>query len=223
MASTRRPSPASRRRSARWWPWGCRSRWSSAAAISSAGIAASAGGMERATGDYMGMLATVINALALQDCHREGGGAHPGAVRHRDARGGRALYPPPRHPPPGEGAGGGLRRRHRQPLLHHRHRRRPARGGDRRRGHPQGDQGGRDLHRRPRQGLRGDQAAADQLHRGAQPWAPGDGHHRHLALHGEQAADRRLRPDASWATSGGSSWASRWARWCPPTPDPAKG
>jgi len=31
------------------------------------GIAASAKGMERATGDYMGMLATVINALALQD------------------------------------------------------------------------------------------------------------------------------------------------------------
>jgi uridylate kinase len=31
------------------------------------GIAASAGGLERATADYMGMLATVINALALQD------------------------------------------------------------------------------------------------------------------------------------------------------------
>ena len=31
------------------------------------GLAASAGGMERATADYMGMLATVINALALQD------------------------------------------------------------------------------------------------------------------------------------------------------------
>ena len=31
------------------------------------GIAASAGGMDRATGDYMGMLATVINALAFQD------------------------------------------------------------------------------------------------------------------------------------------------------------
>jgi len=31
------------------------------------GIAASAGGMDRAIGDYMGMLATVINALALQD------------------------------------------------------------------------------------------------------------------------------------------------------------
>src|SRR5581483_7034505 len=31
------------------------------------GVAASAGGMDRATADYMGMLATVINALALQD------------------------------------------------------------------------------------------------------------------------------------------------------------
>jgi uridylate kinase len=31
------------------------------------GVAAAAGGMERATADYMGMLATVINALALQD------------------------------------------------------------------------------------------------------------------------------------------------------------
>ena len=31
------------------------------------GIAAAAQGMDRATGDYMGMLATVLNALALQD------------------------------------------------------------------------------------------------------------------------------------------------------------
>src|SRR5204863_3610026 len=31
------------------------------------GLAASAQGVDRATGDYMGMLATVINALALQD------------------------------------------------------------------------------------------------------------------------------------------------------------
>ena len=31
------------------------------------GLSASAQGMDRATGDYMGMLATVINALALQD------------------------------------------------------------------------------------------------------------------------------------------------------------
>jgi uridylate kinase len=37
------------------------------------GIAASAGGMDRATGDYMGMLATVINALALQDAVEKAG------------------------------------------------------------------------------------------------------------------------------------------------------
>ena len=37
------------------------------------GVAASANGMDRATADYMGMLATVINALALQDAlEREG-------------------------------------------------------------------------------------------------------------------------------------------------------
>src|SRR5882672_12966060 len=37
------------------------------------GIAASAGGMDRATADYMGMLATVINALALQDSIEKAG------------------------------------------------------------------------------------------------------------------------------------------------------
>jgi uridylate kinase len=37
------------------------------------GLAASAGGMDRATGDYMGMLATVINALALQNAVEKAG------------------------------------------------------------------------------------------------------------------------------------------------------
>jgi uridylate kinase len=37
------------------------------------GIAASAGGMDRSTADYMGMLATVINALALQDALEKAG------------------------------------------------------------------------------------------------------------------------------------------------------
>ena len=37
------------------------------------GVAASAKGMERATADYMGMLATVINALALQDALEQKG------------------------------------------------------------------------------------------------------------------------------------------------------
>jgi uridylate kinase len=37
------------------------------------GVAASARGMDRATADYMGMLATVINALALQDALEQQG------------------------------------------------------------------------------------------------------------------------------------------------------
>jgi len=37
------------------------------------GVAASARGMDRATGDYMGMLATVINSLALQDALEQQG------------------------------------------------------------------------------------------------------------------------------------------------------
>jgi uridylate kinase len=37
------------------------------------GVAASAQGMERTTADYMGMLATVINALALQDALEKAG------------------------------------------------------------------------------------------------------------------------------------------------------
>jgi uridylate kinase len=37
------------------------------------GLAAAAKGMDRATGDYMGMLATVMNALALQDATESAG------------------------------------------------------------------------------------------------------------------------------------------------------
>src|SRR6266404_3434997 len=35
------------------------------------GVAPAASGMDRATADYMGMLATVMNALALQDAMRQ--------------------------------------------------------------------------------------------------------------------------------------------------------
>ena len=42
------------------------------------GLAASARGMDRSTGDYMGMLATVMNGLALQDALEQGG--HPTRV-----------------------------------------------------------------------------------------------------------------------------------------------
>src|SRR5512136_1113418 len=37
------------------------------------GLAASAGGMDRATADYMGMLATVLNSLAMQDALERAG------------------------------------------------------------------------------------------------------------------------------------------------------
>ena len=37
------------------------------------GVAGGAAGMDRATADYMGMLATMMNALALQDAMRHAG------------------------------------------------------------------------------------------------------------------------------------------------------
>ena len=88
------------------------------------GVSGATEGMDRSSADYMGMLATVINAMALQDALERIGVETRVPVGHRDAPGGRAVHPPPRHPPPGEGARGDLRRRHRQPVLHHRHRRR---------------------------------------------------------------------------------------------------
>ena len=105
------------------------------------GLEGAAEGMDRATADYMGMLATVLNALTLQDA-LEKGRRHPGAFGDGRDRGRRALHPPPRDPPPGEGPDGDLRRRHRQPVLHHRHRRRPAGAGDPRRGDPDGEERG---------------------------------------------------------------------------------
>ena len=133
------------------WPtaaWRWRSSW--AAATSTAAWPARPAGMDRATGDYMGMLATVLNALALQDALEKAGARHARAVGDHDLRGRRALHPPARDAPPREGPHRDLRRRHRQPVLHHRHRRRAARAGDPRRGDPDGqERGGGRLHRRP--------------------------------------------------------------------------
>ena len=44
-------------------------------------------GLDRATSDTMGMLATVINALALQDADRASRSTDEGAVRGPDGRG----------------------------------------------------------------------------------------------------------------------------------------
>ena len=67
------------------------------------GMAAAAEGMDRATADYAGMLATVLNALALQDA-LERQGAHTRVLSALEvSRGRRAVHPPPRDPPPREG------------------------------------------------------------------------------------------------------------------------
>ena len=46
------------------------------------GVAASARGMDRATADYMGMLATVINTLTLPGCPRAARRGHACGHRH---------------------------------------------------------------------------------------------------------------------------------------------
>src|SRR5215475_6132532 len=62
------------------------------------GLDGAAKGMDRATGDYMGMLATVLNALTLQDA-LEGLGQYPRALpalRAPAGRQGRSRRPAPR-------------------------------------------------------------------------------------------------------------------------------
>ena len=85
------------------------------------GMAAAADGMDRATADYAGMLATLLNALALQDALEKLDVPDARAVGARRLRGRRAVHPPPRDAPSREGTGRALRRRHGQPVLHHRH------------------------------------------------------------------------------------------------------
>ncbi len=85
------------------------------------GLAGSAQGMERTTADYMGMLATVMNALAMQSALEQIGRLYPRDQRHPDGSGLRALYPPPRGAAPGEKARLHLCGRHRKPLFHHRY------------------------------------------------------------------------------------------------------
>ena len=113
------------------------------------GVAASAKGMDRATGDYMGMLATVINALAMQDALEQHDVVTQSRHRDRDARRRRAVHPPPRRPPPRKGSRRHLRRRHWQPVFHDRHGGGAARDGDESRRDSQRHESGRHLHGRP--------------------------------------------------------------------------
>ena len=59
------------------------------------GMAGAAKGMDRAQADYMGMLATVMNALAMQNALEQLGVPHPRPVRRGDGQGVRTGDPPP--------------------------------------------------------------------------------------------------------------------------------
>ncbi len=74
------------------------------------GMQGAAAGMDRSTADYMGMLATVLNALPLQDALEKTGTDTRVQSALGNLRGRRAVHPPPRDAPPGEGARRDLRR-----------------------------------------------------------------------------------------------------------------
>ena len=158
------------------------------------GLAAAAEGMERATADYAGMLATLLNALALQDVlERQGADTRVQSALEVE-RGRRAVHPAPGDPPPREGPHRHLRRRHRQPVLHDRHGRGAARARDRRRRDPDGEARRRGrLRRRPADRPERAVPAAPHASRGDRARAEGHGHDRALALHGQQAHDSRVR------------------------------
>ena len=105
------------------------------------GAGLAAGGMDRVTGDQMGMLATVINALAMQDALEKLGAKARvmSAIKINDVCEDYIRRRAVRHLE--KGRHGDLCRGHRQSVLHHRLRRRAACDRDRRRPAAQGDEG----------------------------------------------------------------------------------
>ena len=94
------------------------------------GVAAAANNMDRVTGDHMGMLATVINALAFQDALEHIGHPHPCDDGHRDASGGGALYSAAGDSASGKGPRGNFRGGHFESILLNRYGGDTARIGD---------------------------------------------------------------------------------------------
>ena len=139
------------------------------------GLAGAAKGMDRATADYMGMLATVMNALALHSALEHAKTARARDVRHPDADGVRELRPPQGLAPHRGGPRRHLRRRHRQPVFHHRHRRGAARHRDGLRCRGQGDAGRWRLRCRSAQGPHGQALRPADIFRGIIPRSQGDG------------------------------------------------
>ena len=178
------------------------------------GVAPGAAGMDRATADYMGMLATLMNALALQDALRRAGVesrvqsalridqvAEPyirgRALRHLEERQGRHL-----------------RRRHRQPVLHHRHRGGAARARNGRRHRAEGDQGRRRLHRRSEERRDGDALLGAHLRRGDRQESEGDGRDGARAVPRPEHAAQGVLDLRSRRARSASCWAGTKARWC---------
>jgi uridylate kinase len=87
------------------------------------GVAGGSVGMDRATADYMGMLATVMNSLALADTMNKAG-LTARVMSAIDRAGGGALCPAQGAAVPRGREGGRVRGRHGQSVLHHRHSRR---------------------------------------------------------------------------------------------------
>ena len=146
------------------------------------GVAPGAAGMDRATADYMGMLATLMNALALQDALRAGGVVSrvQSALRIDQVAEpyirGKALRYLEEHKVVIFAAG------HRQPVLHDRHRRGAARPRDGRRHRAEGDQGRRRLHGRSEQGRAARRYPDAHVRRGDRQEPEGDGRDRARAV-----------------------------------------
>ena len=150
--------------------------------------------MDRATADYMGMLATVMNAMALADAFRAGGvnarvqsALRIDQVVEPHIRGKAIRYLE-------EGARRRLRCRHRQPLLHHRHRGCALRGAEI----------GADIVLKATKvdGIytadpKKDPSAtrfSGSLRRGDRPQSRGDGRHRVCPVPRPAPADQRVQP-----------------------------
>jgi hypothetical protein len=103
------------------------------------------GGIDRARADYMGMLGTVINCLALQDVLEKLGVETRVQTAITMGQVAEPYIPRQGDPASGERPGRDLRRRPRRAVLLHRYLRRPARAGDRRPGSAQGHEGRRGL------------------------------------------------------------------------------
>ena len=174
-------------------------------------------GMDRGRADYMGMLGTVMNALALQDFLEQAGAA----TRVQSAISMTQVAEPyiprraERHMEKGRvvifGAGAGL------PVLLHRHGRRPAGARDRRAGGARRqERRRRRLHRGSQEGCHRHEDRPHHLHRRAAARAQGRRLDGVQPVHGQQDGHARVRHGARRQRDPRAAGRSRSARWSRP-------